>query len=76
MYARVQLSEKNLHNIQISVINYRKKIADRTKASAIRIIKACSFLDEKPSISKTLSERLLCCGTSIGATRFAQILNC
>lgn len=44
-----------------------KNITDRTKVFAIRIIKACSFLDEKPGISKTMSERLLCCGTNIGA---------
>ncbi|BAY99906.1 hypothetical protein NIES37_38890 [Tolypothrix tenuis PCC 7101] len=42
-------------------------IADRTKALAIRIVKACSFLDEKPGVCRTLSKQLLRSGTSIGA---------
>ncbi|MHC5746960.1 MAG: four helix bundle protein [Nostoc sp.] len=42
-------------------------IADRSKAFAIRIIKACSFLDEKPGICRTLSKQLLRSGTSVGA---------
>ncbi|WP_414567973.1 four helix bundle protein [Nostoc sp. CCY 9925] len=43
------------------------RITDRTKAFAIRIIKACSFLDEKPGVCRTLSKQLLRSGTSIGA---------
>lgn len=42
-------------------------ITDRTKVFAIRIIKACSFLDEKPGVCRTLSKQLLRSGTSIGA---------
>ncbi len=42
-------------------------IVDRSKVFAIRIIKACSFLDEKPGICRTLSKQLLRSGTSIGA---------
>lgn len=42
-------------------------IAERTKLFAIRIIKACDFLDEKPGVCKTLSKQLLRSGTSIGA---------
>ncbi len=42
-------------------------ITDRTKAFAIRIIKACSFLDEKPGVCRTLSKQMLRSGTSIGA---------
>ncbi len=42
-------------------------ITDRTKAFAIRIVKACSFLDEKPGVTRTLSRQLLRSGTSIGA---------
>jgi four helix bundle protein len=34
---------------------------------AIRIVKACSFLDEKPGVCRTLSNQLLRSGTSIGA---------
>jgi len=42
-------------------------IVDKSKVFAIRIIKACSFLDEKPGICRTLSKQLLRSGTSIGA---------
>lgn len=42
-------------------------IVDRSKVFAIKIIKACSFLDEKPGICRTLSKQLLRSGTSIGA---------
>lgn len=42
-------------------------IADRTKLFAIRIIKACTFLDETPGVCRTLSKQLLRSGTSIGA---------
>ncbi|MBD2441173.1 four helix bundle protein [Nostoc sp. FACHB-110] len=42
-------------------------IVDKSKVFAIRIIKACSFLDEKPGIYRTLSKQLLRSGTSIGA---------
>ncbi|MFN6571808.1 four helix bundle protein [Dendronalium sp. ChiSLP03b] len=42
-------------------------ITERTKSFAIRIVKACCFLDEKPGIYRTLSKQLLRSGTSIGA---------
>jgi four helix bundle protein len=42
-------------------------IVDRSKVFAIRIIKACSFLDEKPGVCRILSKQLLRSGTSIGA---------
>ncbi|NEU74950.1 four helix bundle protein [Hassallia byssoidea VB512170] len=42
-------------------------INDRTKNFAIRIIKACSFLDDKPGVCRTLGKQLLRSGTSIGA---------
>ncbi|BAZ40277.1 hypothetical protein NIES4101_62380 [Calothrix sp. NIES-4101] len=42
-------------------------ITDRTKLFAIRIIKACCFLDEKPGVYRTLSKQLLSSGTSVGA---------
>jgi four helix bundle protein len=42
-------------------------IADRTKALAIRIVKACTFLDERTGVCRTLSKQLLRSGTSIGA---------
>ncbi len=40
-------------------------IQDRTKSFAIRIIKACSWLDETPGIKRTLGKQLLRSGTSI-----------
>jgi len=42
-------------------------IADRTKTFAIRIIKACCFLDETVGVLRTLSKQLLRSGTSVGA---------
>lgn len=42
-------------------------INDRTKKFAIRIIKSCSFLDEKPGVCRTLGKQLLRSGTSVGA---------
>ena len=42
-------------------------ITARTKQFAIRVIKACHFLNEQPGVLRTLSNQLLCSGTSIGA---------
>ena len=42
-------------------------ITDITKNFAVRIIKACNFLDEQPGVLRTLSKQLLRSGTSIGA---------
>lgn len=42
-------------------------ITDRTKAFAIRIVKACAYLDEQTNVLRTLSRQLLKSGTSIGA---------
>lgn len=42
-------------------------ITDRTKQFAIRVIKACYFLDQQVGILRTLSNQLLRSGTSIGA---------
>lgn len=48
-------------------MNSNISIQNRTKKFAIRIIKACIFLDEKPGVLRTLSKQLLRSGTSIGA---------
>ncbi|MDV2998076.1 MAG: hypothetical protein N4J56_007781 [Chroococcidiopsis sp. SAG 2025] len=40
---------------------------ERTKQFAIKLIKSCNFLNEKPGIYRTLSKQLLRFGTSIGA---------
>ena len=42
-------------------------ISERTFNFAVRIIKLCSFLEEKPGVSRTLGQQLLRSGTSIGA---------
>ncbi len=42
-------------------------ISERTFNFAVRIIKLCSFLEEKPGVSRTLGQQLLRAGTSIGA---------
>jgi four helix bundle protein len=48
-------------------MNNSISIKDRTKQFAIRIIKTCSFLDDKAGVGRTLSKQLLRSGTSIGA---------
>ncbi len=53
-------------NVNIKTNNHIT-ITDRTKQFAIRIIKACYFLDEKSGVYRTISKQLLCSGTSIGA---------
>jgi len=42
-------------------------IKERTFNFALRIIKLCRMLDEKPGVSRTLAKQLLRSGTSIGA---------
>ncbi|MCC5664177.1 four helix bundle protein [Nostoc sp. CHAB 5784] len=42
-------------------------ITDRIRSFAIRIVKACCFLDEKSGVYRILSKQLLRSGTSIGA---------
>ncbi len=42
-------------------------ISERTKNFAVRIIKACSFLEEQSGVCQTLSKQLLRSGTAIGA---------
>ncbi|MBD2364869.1 four helix bundle protein [Anabaena minutissima FACHB-250] len=48
-------------------MNKNISLTDRSKSLAIRIVKACTFLDEKPGVCRTLSKQLLRSGTSIGA---------
>jgi len=45
----------------------KKDLADRTFKFAVRIVRLCICLDEKPGVSRTLSNQLLRSGTSIGA---------
>ena len=47
--------------------NYTVSITVRTEEFAIRIVKACLYLDEKFGVCRTLSKQLLRSGTSIGA---------
>ena len=51
----------------ISTMNNHTSITQRTEEFAIRIIKACVFLDEKPGVTRTLGKQLIRSGTSIGA---------
>lgn len=44
-----------------------KDITVRTFDFALRIIKLCQTLDEKPGVSRTIAKQLLRSGTSIGA---------
>ena len=43
------------------------EIQERTFEFAIRIVKLCQYLDEKPGVKRTLSNQLLRSGTSVGA---------
>ena len=43
------------------------EITGRAFAFAVRIVKLCQYLDEKPGVSRTLAKQLLRSGTSIGA---------
>jgi four helix bundle protein len=42
-------------------------IQQRTFAFAVRIVKLCRHLEEKPGVGRTLSRQLLRAGTSVGA---------
>ena len=44
-----------------------QEITERTFNFAVRIVKLCQVLEEKPGVSRTLSTQLLRSGTSIGA---------
>lgn len=44
-----------------------KDITPRTFDFALRIVKLCQAMDEKPGVSRTLAKQLLRSGTSIGA---------
>jgi four helix bundle protein len=43
------------------------EIQERTFEFAIRIVKLCQYLDEKPGVKRVLSNQLLRSGTSVGA---------
>jgi four helix bundle protein len=45
----------------------QKEIQSRTFEFAVRIIKLCRHLDEKPGVGRTIGRQLLRAGTSIGA---------
>ncbi len=44
-----------------------RDIGERTFNFAVRIVKLCQRLDQKPGVSRTLANQLLRSGTSIGA---------
>ncbi|MCC5841814.1 MAG: four helix bundle protein [Opitutales bacterium] len=43
------------------------EIAGRAFVFAVRIVKVCQTLDERPGVSRTLANQLLRSGTSVGA---------
>lgn len=45
----------------------RRDLPERTFRFALRIVKLCQALDEKPGVARTLARQLLRSGTSIGA---------
>jgi four helix bundle protein len=45
----------------------RMQIQERSFQFAVRIVKLCQFLNEKPGVGRTLSNQLIRSGTSIGA---------
>ena len=45
----------------------RRDLGERSFNFALRIVRVCQALDEKPGISRTLGKQLLRSGTSIGA---------
>ncbi len=51
-----------------------QEITARTFDFAVRIIKLCQVLEEKPGVSRTLANQLLRSGTSIGAIIFTTYL--
>jgi len=44
-----------------------QEIAERAFEFAVRIVKLCQELDERPGVSRTLANQLLRSGTSVGA---------
>jgi four helix bundle protein len=42
-------------------------IRERSFELAVRVVKLCQYLEEKPGVGRTLSKQLLRSGTSIGA---------
>lgn len=44
-----------------------QEIGERAFAFAVRIVKLCQTLDERPGVSRTLSNQLLRSATSVGA---------
>ena len=42
-----------------------QKIAERSFDFAVRVIKLCQFLDERPGVGRVLMPQILRCGTSI-----------
>ncbi len=47
--------------------NQQTTIQERTKKFAVRIINACTWLEGRSNVSRTLANQLLSSGTSVGA---------
>lgn len=55
------------YDVQLLPMTNHKPITERTEEFAIRIIKACSFLQKQDDVTRTISKQLLRSGTSVGA---------
>jgi len=60
-----KLKSENLEMRNID--NTPQEIGERAFDFAVRVIKLCQVLDEKPGVSRTLSNQLLRSATSVGA---------
>ena len=49
------------------MMNYVKKITERTFEYAVRIVRLCQVLEKQDRVSRTLANQLLRSGTSVGA---------
>jgi four helix bundle protein len=49
------------------MVKRRQDLKARSRRFAVRIVRLCQVLDEKPGVRRTLANQLLRAGTSIGA---------
>ena len=52
---------------EVSMNDRRRDLGERSFNFALRIVKVCQVLDEKPGVGRTLGNQLLRSGTSVGA---------
>ena len=54
-------------NLEVRKDQAPQKIGERAFAFAVRVVKLCQTLDERPGVSRTLANQLLRSATSVGA---------